>query len=333
MSAGKAGFRQWSRCEALDAGDTGEANMLVQPAGHIEWYTSWGNPGTSYHYSARSISGSSLVVASSYAGTGVVTSRDHPTTRRADSEWMVVYAPLAGWVDVTSRRGDIWLRPGQFGVMPTTEPVDVRISGPARTLTAFLPCGPREGIDLAAAAPVARALPANPAYQLFVEHLRLTFQLGPSLDEHACAAAASAASQLLAAALVSADAQAAPCHDVVRIAQLKNYIDRSLANPSLSPAQVAAANFVSERTVQRLFHTTDETLSDYIRRRRLENCRADILANPALPIGEICIRWGLPDGSHLARQFRAQFGASPQQIRALAAGKPKPGATDVRPAG
>lgn len=333
MSAGQAGFRQWSRSGTLDAGDTGEANVLVQPCGHIEWYTSWGKPGTSYRYSARSISGSSLVIASSYAGTGVITSRDRPTTRRADSEWMVVYAPLAGSVDVASRRGEIRLRPGQFGVMPTTEPVDVRISGRARTLTAFLPCGSLEGIGPAAAAPVARALPANPAYQLFAQHLRLTLQLGPSLDGHACIAAASAASQLLAAAFTSADAQAAPCHDVVRIAQLKDYIDGSLANPSLSAAQVAAANFVSERTVQRLFHATDETPSDYIRRRRLENCRADILANPALPIGEICLRWGLPDGSHLARQFRAQFGASPQQIRALAGTETKRGATDVRPTG
>jgi AraC-like DNA-binding protein len=244
---------------------------------------------------------------------------------------MVVYAPLAGSVDVASRRGDIWLRPGQFGVMPTMEPVDVRISGRARTLTAFLSCGPLEGIDPAAAL-AARALSANPAYQLFVQHLRLTLQLGPSLDRHA-SAAASAASQLLAAALTSADAQAAPCHDVVRIAQLKDYIDRSLANPSLSAAQVGAANFVSERTVQRLFHATGETVSGYIRRRRLENCRADILANPALPIGEICLRWGLPDGSHLARQFRAQFGEPPQQIRALAGTEAKPGATGVSPAG
>jgi AraC family transcriptional regulator, positive regulator of tynA and feaB len=81
---------------------------------------------------------------------------------------------------------------------------------------------------------------------------------------------------------------------------------------------VAAANFVSKRTVQRLFNATGETASAYIRRRRLEMCRADILANPALPIAEICRRWGLPDSSHLARQFRAHFGATPQQIRAQA---------------
>jgi AraC-like DNA-binding protein len=76
--------------------------------------------------------------------------------------------------------------------------------------------------------------------------------------------------------------------------------------PSLSVAEVAAANFVSPRTVQRLFTATGETASAYIRRRRLEICRAGILADPAMPIAEICERWGLPDSSHHARQFRAQ---------------------------
>ena len=60
-------------------------------------------------------------------------------------------------------------------------------------------------------------------------------------------------------------------------------------------------------------------------------CRADILADPALPAGEICLRWGLPDSSHIARQFRQQFGMSPQQIRAQALSRADADAAELEP--
>jgi AraC-like DNA-binding protein len=60
-------------------------------------------------------------------------------------------------------------------------------------------------------------------------------------------------------------------------------------------------------------------------------CRADILADPALPVGEICLRWGLPDSSHIARQFRQQFGMSPQQVRAQALSRADADAAELEP--
>ena len=322
MSApAQTGFRQWSRRGVLDSGYAGEPEMLTHPHGAIEWYTAWGEPDSVYRFSGKSVSGPGLVINADYSGTGVITSRDRPAVQRADSEWLVGYVPLAGAVDVAWRRGDICLRPGQFGVVPSPEPVEVRISRRARTLTLFFPRELLDGLVPAAELPVARTLPANPALRLLVQHLNLTMQLGRSLDGSACVAATRAASELLAAALSSAGPESAECHDTVRITQVKHYIDSSLTDPSLSVAGVAAANFVSPRTVQRLFAATTENASAYIRRRRLEMCHADILANPSLPISEICQRWGLPDSSHLGRQFRAQFGATPQQIRARAAGE------------
>jgi AraC-like DNA-binding protein len=314
----QAGFRQWSRGGSLDLAYAGEPETVAHPEGTIEWHAVWGEPGSAYRFGGRSVSGPGLVIGASYAGTGVLTRRSAATVRRADSDWLICYLPLAGSVAMTTRRGDLVLRPGQFGLLPSAEPVDVRVSRRARTLTMFFPRTELDELIAGTEGRYARAVAANPASRLLVRHLALTLQLGPVMDGNSCAAATRAAAELLAAAASSASPESAESHDAVRIAQLKHYIDRSLALPSLSVAQVAAANFVSARTVQRLFAASGETAAGYIRRRRLEMCRADILASPTAAISEICQRWGLPDSSHLARQFRAEFGVTPEEIRARA---------------
>jgi len=312
------GFRQRSRGGSLSSGSPGEVVTVGHPRGDIEWHTAWGDPGSAYRFSSKSVSGPGLVIDSFYAGTGVVASRGRSVTRRSRSDWLMLLAPIAGPVEMTWQRRESRLRPGQFGLVSTTEPVQFRVPKKAQTLVFYLPRELMDGLAAGAGGTLGRTLPANPAFGLLMQHLRLTVQQGRSLDGPGREAAIRAAAELLTAALTSADPEAADCHGAVRIAQLRDYIDESLAAPSLSVAQVAAANFVSERTVQRLFSPTGETPAAYIRRRRLERCRADIVANPWLPIAEISLRWGLPDGSHLARQFRAQFGTSPQQIRAQA---------------
>jgi AraC-like DNA-binding protein len=53
--------------------------------------------------------------------------------------------------------------------------------------------------------------------------------------------------------------------------------------------------------------------------RRLERCARDLL-DPALahePIGEIAARWGITNPAHFSRLFRAQFGLSPSEYRAV----------------
>jgi AraC-like DNA-binding protein len=60
-------------------------------------------------------------------------------------------------------------------------------------------------------------------------------------------------------------------------------------------------------------------VADWIRSRRLERCRRDLL-DPALAtrtveaIGE---RWGLTDAAHFSRVFRRRFGAPPAEYRLL----------------
>ena len=105
------------------------------------------------------------------------------------------------------------------------------------------------------------------------------------------------------------------------LAQVRQFIDESLSDPEMSPAKIAAAHFMSVRSLHKLFSETDTTVSEWIRSRRLERCRQD-LADPLLnhlPVGAIGARWGLNDAAHFSRSFRAAFDCSPSAFRAQSA--------------
>jgi AraC-like DNA-binding protein len=97
------------------------------------------------------------------------------------------------------------------------------------------------------------------------------------------------------------------------------FADAHLADPSLSPAAIAAAINVSRRYLHLLFEADGTTVSGWIRERRLERCRRD-LRDPMHrdeTVAGIGARWGLTNAAHLSRSFRDAFGVSPSEYRTL----------------
>jgi AraC-like DNA-binding protein len=110
------------------------------------------------------------------------------------------------------------------------------------------------------------------------------------------------------------------------LASVQAFIDRRLGDPELSPSVIAAANHVSLRYLYKLFEIQQTTVAGWIRQRRLERCRQDLL-DPALrhwSVSAIAARWGLTDAAHFSRLFRAAYGVPPGEYR-LAAGTSSPG--------
>ncbi len=94
-------------------------------------------------------------------------------------------------------------------------------------------------------------------------------------------------------------------------------IETLLSDPDLSPARVAEAHGVSLRYMQKLFTAEGNSFSNYVRSRRLERCRADLISpqHAQLSISEICFRWGFNSSAHFSRAFREQYGTSPREYR------------------
>jgi AraC-like DNA-binding protein len=80
---------------------------------------------------------------------------------------------------------------------------------------------------------------------------------------------------------------------------------------------VAAAHHISVRYLHRLFDDEEYGVAGYIRRRRLERCRADLL-DPSLAgrsVAATAGRWGFTNAAHFNRLFRKVYGVPPGEYR------------------
>ncbi len=104
--------------------------------------------------------------------------------------------------------------------------------------------------------------------------------------------------------------------------QVRHYIETNLGSPELSPSQIAAAHFISTRHLHGLFREKGTTVSTWIRERRLENCRRDLIEplNAHLSVGAIAARWGFVEAAHFSRVFKAAYEMSPSELRARSLG-------------
>lgn len=99
--------------------------------------------------------------------------------------------------------------------------------------------------------------------------------------------------------------------------QATGYINDHLDDPALSPNSIAAALYVSVRSLHTHFAVMGTTVATFIRTCRLTAIHAD-LADSAmrdLPVHVISARHGFHDASHVSKAFRAEYGESPRAFR------------------
>ena len=110
------------------------------------------------------------------------------------------------------------------------------------------------------------------------------------------------------------------------VLEITAYLHEHLGEPELSAETVASAHYISPRYLRKLFQEQQTKVSEWIRLRRLESCRRQ-LVDPLLadePISSIAARWGFSDPAHFSRLFKSTYGRSPRQFRTEGLGQDRP---------
>lgn len=118
------------------------------------------------------------------------------------------------------------------------------------------------------------------------------------------------------------------------VARVLRFIDEHLADADLSPEVIAGAHHISVRYLHKLFQDEGTTVGRWIQRRRLEECRRDLVlgVRNRRTIASVAGRWGFLSATHFSRVFRAAYGMSPSEWRD-SAGQVPTGGRGTRPRG
>ena len=119
-------------------------------------------------------------------------------------------------------------------------------------------------------------------------------------------------------------APALHAHHVRRLEAAVDFVDAHL-DEALGLERLAAVAAMSPFHFHRLFHAwAGETLSDFVRRRRLEVAAGRLRHCPDETVTAIALGCGFSSPELFARVFRDHFGSSPSQWRRLAGGAHTP---------
>lgn len=165
--------------------------------------------------------------------------------------------------------------------------------------------------------------PQSPMNGLLVAFLTSLSQELPRLDAPAAAAALRALDQLLAAALAGAQAPPEEVAGVVarqRLALALKYIDSHVESHHLTPAAIALNQNISLRQLHRAFEGMGHSVSDTIRRRRIERAQVLVVERPEMSITDIALCCGFDSLATFYRQFKSSFGMTASEMRQLPRG-------------
>jgi len=239
---------------------------------------------------------------------------------RSDNSCFKLNLQLAGHGMLVQDGRETLLGPGELAIYSTSRPYTLAFDEEFRTLVVMFPKQllglPADVLSQLTAVRMSGREGVGSMVVPFLGHLAGNIS---SLKGAAGVKLAHSAIDLIAAmfseTLDVTHLTAAP-HTMLR-QNVLNYIEENLHSPDLSPPQIATAHFISTRHLHAIFSAQGETVSSWIRTRRLEYCRRDLM-DPAYarrPVAVIAGRWGFTDAAHFSRMFKSAFGAAPSEYR------------------
>jgi AraC-like DNA-binding protein len=164
-------------------------------------------------------------------------------------------------------------------------------------------------------------VPESAATRLLARYLDALAEELPLMDESTAGVAVDVVLDLLRAAVEPHMPATRTARREALRARARRYIRANLRDPELGPLTIAAALAVSVRTLHGAFADSGDSVAALIRSARLARCREDLVSGTGDSISEIAYRWGFSEPTHFSHAFRREFGITPREARAAAAGR------------
>ncbi|MFI7454011.1 helix-turn-helix domain-containing protein [Nonomuraea sp. NPDC049714] len=237
--------------------------------------------------------------------------RDARGVRDTDEEWWQIDLMTRGRARVEQGRGIADLGPTDLVLIDPARPV--RFASTASTHVTILV--PRRELrlrpgDAASLAGVRIKGDRGPGALVSSLARNMARNMARSLTGFRAGEADRSAAAVIELISVALDAQLGntrPGADETLRDRVLGYIEARLSDRDLAPARIAAAHHISVRRLHKLFEDQPLTVAALIRRRRLEQCRAD-LARSDRTVAAVAARWGFADPAHFSRLFKATYG-------------------------
>jgi AraC family transcriptional activator of tynA and feaB len=238
---------------------------------------------------------------------------------------------LQGNVQITQYGRQIRLAAGDFALQDSHAPCRISFGDPNRSMSLrltdeklrrFLPvpedfCAQRMDGSRGLARVVSRMLPG------------IWLQMADGLPEEFGEVVAKNLLEMVATCYALQGPRAAGGSTGKRVlaSEIKRLLEARLRERDLNAKKIADSLKISTRYVHRLLAAENETVSEYVLRRRLEEA-AGQLRSPVWrghTTLEIASSWGFGSGAHFSRSFKRRFGQSPTEYRKLqVATRPSP---------
>ncbi len=263
--------------------------------------------------------GGMLITRSSVNGQAV---RITPQTirRHSKQDKLSVVIRLSGTANSNQYDRAVVQQPGDLIVLDSNKPVTLEYPDPTSSLFIELPREQLEGAlgssPLYAGLRVGGDLPGTSLVRtFFTDLIRVHREMSPDMAERMTRIG----TDLIVASIAERLAQDTPrpLQGTVIVQRAKAYVDANLGDPTLDPAQLAAAMGVSLRHLQQLFHERGHAVADWLWQRRLD-VAARRLADPGhahLSIGVLAYGCGFISQAHFARRFKDRFDRTPSEYR------------------
>jgi AraC-like DNA-binding protein len=278
---------------------------------------------TAFHGRVMSATVGDLQLSKVGVSEDVVVRRTPELIKRAVSDNLKVVVQLSGRCVVSQEGREAILTPGDYAIYDTTRPYTLAVSGVNQILVVMFPRKMLRLPPQTLSGLTARRFRRQDGLAASVSPFLV--ELGSRLNSVNHAGElhlADAVTSMLASSFAERLSEAG----VIEIGgnglrlRVCAFIEQRLADPGLTVSTLAAAHHISVRYLQKLFEAEGETVTGWIRARRIEHCRRE-LADPqfaTLPVGSIAARWGLPSAPHFSRLFKSVHGLSPTEYRAQA---------------